>query len=288
MTAVFDPRFRGLLGEIVRRAPAVRGGRDREATARRRVAAGSGTFSGHRAYGVGEDLRLVDWNVYARSGELFLKVLEAEDRRTLTILVDRSPSMTTGTPLRLTGGLRLAAILGALALARLDGLHLVLGPREHHVLQGARSLELMLRLLAAANVATVPPLDLAMAPLDHGWLGAIAWISDFAVPQEYSSALRLLRRHGRTCTGYLPVVAEDEHPFADGWVEFVDPETGREERLEVDARLRAAMEQELRHLARRQASEFRAVGYPLVRMRLPAEHDFRLAAWWDGTWRSSI
>ncbi|MCL4731552.1 MAG: DUF58 domain-containing protein [Planctomycetes bacterium] len=37
-------------------------------------------FAAHRAYARGDDLRRVDWNVYGRLGQLFVKLFEAPGR----------------------------------------------------------------------------------------------------------------------------------------------------------------------------------------------------------------
>ena len=105
MTEVFPEPFVDCLRQILRRAPQISGTREREAQGRRKMMGQSGSFAGHRAYYDGDDLRYVDWNAYARTGELFLKVLEEDDRRTLTVCLDCSASMATGDPLRFRGAL---------------------------------------------------------------------------------------------------------------------------------------------------------------------------------------
>ena len=59
VSEVFDSDFRRLLAEILRRAPRLRGGRQGEFRSRRQRRSDSGTFSGHRGYSAGEDLRLL-------------------------------------------------------------------------------------------------------------------------------------------------------------------------------------------------------------------------------------
>lgn len=54
------------------------------------------TFSGHRKYVPGDDTRLVDWRVYARTEELYVKQFEAERNLTVHVLVDASASMDFG------------------------------------------------------------------------------------------------------------------------------------------------------------------------------------------------
>lgn len=47
----------------------------------------------HRSYAQGEDLRYIDWNLYARLDKFFLKTMVAEEEGLLHLLVDTSLSM---------------------------------------------------------------------------------------------------------------------------------------------------------------------------------------------------
>src|SRR6202051_3831980 len=53
-------------------------------------------FAEYRAYYPGGDLRLIDWNVYARSEKLYLKRFRGDTNSMLTILLDASNSMQFG------------------------------------------------------------------------------------------------------------------------------------------------------------------------------------------------
>lgn len=74
----------------------------------------------YRAYAPGDDLRLVDWNVYARLREVFVKVAPRERHTTVDVLLDVSRSMDAGDPGRLRYARRVAAALGAVALLHED------------------------------------------------------------------------------------------------------------------------------------------------------------------------
>lgn len=64
---------------------------------RKTVLAGIPTeFDGHRPYLPGDDTRWIDWNLYARSEELYVKVFQVEEEVDVVVLVDASPSMTEG------------------------------------------------------------------------------------------------------------------------------------------------------------------------------------------------
>lgn len=283
----FDAGFRELLRQILRRAPRLRGGRDQRLRTRRRVAAHGGTFAGHRAYSEGEDLRHIDWNVYARTGDMFLKVFEEEDRRSLTLCLDCSASMTTGEPERWRGALRLAAILGGMALVRLDGVEVVAGTDRRARFESPAALPRLLAQLEREEIEAQDPVALLRAGIE-GAGGAICWLSDFAEPERVRPALAMVRRFGRRCSGWLPTLATDRLPAVDGWVRLRDPETGEEERIWVDAPLRRAMADELTLLARQQDAVFAEFGLPLVRLPLPAEHDYRMSSWFDAVWAKRL
>src|ERR1700690_2482102 len=50
-------------------------------------------FAEYRAYYPGDDLRRVDWNVYARTGRMYLKRYRGETNSWLTLMIDTSASM---------------------------------------------------------------------------------------------------------------------------------------------------------------------------------------------------
>lgn len=80
-------------------------------------------FADYREYAAGDDPRLVDWNVFGRSGHLFVKLFEDEALLHVHVLVDVSRSMDWGEPNKLDAARRLAAALGYVALSRFDRLY---------------------------------------------------------------------------------------------------------------------------------------------------------------------
>jgi uncharacterized protein (DUF58 family) len=281
--ALFDAGFRDLLHWLIRRVRRLHGRRDEAQRARRSRLGQSGTFAGHRPYTAGEDIRQLDWNAYARTGDFFLKVLEEEERRTWTILLDTSPSMTAGDPPRFDGARRLAALFGGLVLARLDGLYLVAGG-DVLSLSGGGEIERLLGFLAALEPVGGGAEALVRTPIDRRFLGRVCWLSDFADLEDVQAGLRLLRPRRRDSIGVLPEIPDDRLPPVGGWVELRDPETGARERVRVDAALRGAMEKELVLLARRRDAAFARVGVPLVRQPIPTPGDMRPESWLPGEW----
>ena len=77
-------------------------------------------FADFRDYTLGDDLRQLDWNVFARLERLFVKLFVEEEDVTITFLIDASPSMSFGTPEKLLFAKRAAAALGYIGLAAED------------------------------------------------------------------------------------------------------------------------------------------------------------------------
>src|SRR5947209_11263515 len=84
---------------------------------RRSTLAGSSMeFADYRRYAPGDDFRRIDWRAYARLERLFLRVFDAEENLTVTVLVDCSASMYFGSPTKATLATSLAAALAYVAL----------------------------------------------------------------------------------------------------------------------------------------------------------------------------
>src|SRR2546425_9814207 len=77
-------------------------------------------FCDYRAYGVGDDLRYVDWNIYGRLDRLHVKLFVDEEDLCLHLTVDASASMNFGSPTKLDCAVRIAAALGFVGLVNLE------------------------------------------------------------------------------------------------------------------------------------------------------------------------
>jgi len=77
-------------------------------------------FADFRPYTHGDDIRQIDWNLYARLERFFLKLFVAEEELTVHLLVDTSASMDWGDPNKLEYARRLAGAFGYIALSGLD------------------------------------------------------------------------------------------------------------------------------------------------------------------------
>ena len=77
-------------------------------------------FADHRQYAAGDDLRRLDWNIYARLDRLFTKLFLEEEDLSLHLVLDASASMDCGEPSKYLYAQRLAAALGYIGLANLN------------------------------------------------------------------------------------------------------------------------------------------------------------------------
>src|SRR5712675_3079711 len=77
-------------------------------------------FADYRNYVKGDDLRHLDWNLYARLDRLFIRLFMEEEDLHFYILIDNSLSMDFGTPTKLHYARQVAAALGFIGLVNLD------------------------------------------------------------------------------------------------------------------------------------------------------------------------
>lgn len=77
-------------------------------------------FADHRPYVSGDDLRHIDWNIYARLDHLFLKLFLEEEDLALHIVLDASASADCGNPHKFLFMQRLAMALGYIGLVNLN------------------------------------------------------------------------------------------------------------------------------------------------------------------------
>ncbi len=82
-------------------------------------------FADHRPYAPGDDFRFIDWNVFFRTEQLFLKLFEEEEDLHIYLLLDCSGSSDFGIPYKFHFLRRMAAAIGYLGLAGLDRVYVI-------------------------------------------------------------------------------------------------------------------------------------------------------------------
>lgn len=85
-------------------------------------------FSEVREYQIGDDIRLIDWNVSARTGHPYVKVFEEERELTVMLLVDVSSSADFGTFKQMKGeiAVEICAVLAFSAIKNNDKVGLII------------------------------------------------------------------------------------------------------------------------------------------------------------------
>src|SRR5690349_684426 len=77
-------------------------------------------FADFRTYAVGDDLRFLDWNLFARLDRLFLRLFLEEEDLHVYLLIDNSLSMGFGNPTKLHFSKQVVAALGFIGLSNMD------------------------------------------------------------------------------------------------------------------------------------------------------------------------
>lgn len=200
---------------------------------RRTVQLGSGIeFADHRDYTPGDDFRYLDWNLFARHGELLLKRFQEEEDLHLYLLLDCSRSMAFGDSAKFDLARQVTAALAYIALADLDRVAVVAFAdgilSDFPLTRGkARILSLMNYLdgLEADGDATNLT-DLVTAFVHRSQRRGLAIvISDLFDPSGFENGLNMLRHHR-----YEPHVVQfydraEAEPTVLGDVELLDIET---------------------------------------------------------------
>lgn len=211
-----------------------------------REAGQSVEFHDFRAYQPGDELRAVDWRVYARTGRVMTRLYQAERTIDVHVLLDTSRSMAIGGKLLYaTGVARLVAYV-AHRDARVQ-VHDVRGGRSAAGM-GRGALAAAWGALAEADTGPDAPLpvqavrDFALGLPRVRGAGLVLIVSDLFDPAPLRPALLALRARGLDAA-FLHVLAEDDLDPAPGRLEVIDAESG--ERMlagpdEVDAYREAA------------------------------------------------
>jgi uncharacterized protein (DUF58 family) len=153
-------------------------------------------FADYRSYVAGDDLRFIDWNLYARLDRLYLKLFQEEEDLHFYCLIDASPSMSFGSPTKLQCAKQLAAALGFVGLCRSDRVVLdtLGGVKSSSPMRGRAHLWRMLDVLdqIEPNDTTTMLEGVKRFSLRNSGKGIIVLITDLMDKTGYESALRML------------------------------------------------------------------------------------------------
>ncbi len=231
-------------------------------------------FASYRQYVQGDNLRHLDWKVWARSDALYVKQFEDDTNYRGQIYLDTSASMDfgTGPANKFTYGRLLAAALTHLMILQRDAPGLVLfGPDSRQALPCAASRNQAMELFAAlaraqAGGKTVIGQDLFGIVQAVVRRGISVVISDFFTTDDSGFELmRQLHAHRQeTLVFHLLSPEELELPETGEWI-LEDSETGEERIVHLDE-VRISYRERLNTFCDRVKTECQSYEFDYVRL----------------------
>lgn len=187
-------------------------------------------FADFRNYVPGDDLRFIDWNLYARMDRLFLKLFLEEEDLHVYILIDASTSMEFGEPTKLQYAKQLAAALGYIGLTRADRVKIESLGTSHRnpgpVLRGRASVWRMIEHLNSIQ----PGENISLAEgiknfcIRNQSKGILVLITDLMDKAGYDRALKLLVAQQMDVYLLHVLSPEELNPEIKGDLRLVDAE----------------------------------------------------------------
>jgi uncharacterized protein (DUF58 family) len=245
---LFDEKTRRKMEQLTLVATRVRAGAMKGE--RRSIKRGTSIeFADYRDYARGDDLRRLDWNVYARLDRPFVKLLEDEEDLAVHLLIDTSASMDWPQEgerdlHKFRYAQRLLAGLAYISLATNDRLTLAalsdMRQDSFGPVRGRGFGLTMLNYVRGLKTGGVADLNAGLKDyvLRGGRPGLCFIISDLFSPGGYQEGLNALLAKGYE-VGLIHVVSPDEvAPEIGGDLRLVDVETGRAQEVTIDGGMR--------------------------------------------------
>lgn len=200
-------------------------------------------FADYRPYVEGDDLRFVDWNIYGRLEQLFLKLFLEEQDLTVHIVVDGSASMSVGEPSKEIFIKKLAAALAYVSLVNNNRVTIsffadeVKGQLAN--MRGRAYLHKMAEYLLAAECDGPSDFDNSCRQLAAGRIGSGVMIvlSDFLFKEGYDSGLRRLIGNHYDLYAIQVLSAQELSPDLSGELKLIDVEDADVAEITVSAAL---------------------------------------------------
>jgi uncharacterized protein (DUF58 family) len=200
-------------------------------------------FADYRPYVAGDDLRFVDWNIYGRLEQLFLKLFLEEQDLTVHIVVDGSASMSLGEPSKELFIKKLTAALGYVSLVNNNRVTIsffadgVKGQLAN--MRGRNYLHKMAEYLLSTECEGFTDFDNSCRQLAAGRIGSGVMIvlSDFLFKDGYNSGLRRLIGNRYDVYAIQVLSAQELTPDLTGELKLIDVEDTDVAEITVSAAL---------------------------------------------------
>lgn len=186
-------------------------------------------FCDYRDYAAGDDVRFVDWNIFARIQRPYLKQFHQEEELQVALLIDASRSMLFEE--KITLAQRLAAALGALGLyggekvtAYASG---AAGPPRLAPVRGRSAQGKLFAFLEAIEGGGDTPMEQGIETFlrQHHGRGVAILLSDFLTDGDLRRAFNLLHNAGLEIFAVQILGPSELAPEITGDFRFVDSET---------------------------------------------------------------
>ena len=230
-----------------------------------------------RPYEPGDDVRRIDWNATARSGNTQIREDVPDRQLTAWLVLDHSPSMHFGTADRRKADVAegAALVVGRFAARRGDRLGIVtFGNGHEKVLPPSGGRRGMLSLIRTVSEeapdegggATTAARALSLVAATRSPAGVVVIVSDFRGPRDWLAPLTHVS--GRHAVVALEVTDPREDQLVDvGELTLIDPETGQTMRVDTgDRKLRHAFDSAASADRASLAAEFRRLGIRHLRL----------------------
>ncbi len=195
-------------------------------------------FADFRNYVPGDDLRFVDWNLYARLDKLYLKLFLEEEDLHVYFLVDASPSMNFGDPTKFFAAKQVAAALAFVGMCRGDRVRIEFLGRENKTSPVLRGRSQLWRMKEFVN-SIIPNETFELTDaikrfcLRASGRGIVVLLTDLMDKTGYESALRLLVGQQMDVFVLQMLSPEEMHPELTGDLKLVDCEYEDEAEISV-------------------------------------------------------
>lgn len=221
-----------------------------------------------REYVVGDDVRLMDWSVTARTGVAHVRDPEAERELESWIVAESSPRLTTGSGPTTKRHLLAAATAAVTLLADNPGDRTALIADGSLVPPGQGRAHAMRLIAHAARHVGGSGLaaDLGTLPSRAPRAGLVTVISDFLGPLDWADALRVVGTRTDVLAIRLIDPADESLP-GDGPVRLSDPATGEILEVDIDDATRERYETAARDHSEKVTAALRSARARIVELR---------------------